>query len=151
MSQSFDLDAFANKISKKSYKFAEVKDRLEKVAFDVYRFKNASSPDELWQVESGNDGEYIVALYTDEEDKAPKTASNWNIIVKNAEVNIFYKGEFLHKIASEKLGFAADESSLVTQYLPSKLETNHKLVQALFKEVDQNIRQAFIAKYPELA
>ena len=83
---SIDYSGLA-KLTKKAYRLSDVKDQLETIAFDVVRFKDGDHGAELWQVQSSDDGDYIVALY-DEEEAAPveKTASKappsaWSVLV----------------------------------------------------------------------
>jgi hypothetical protein len=59
---SVDYSGLENKIYKKAYRLADVKDQLETVAFDIVRFKDNDKGAELWQVQSADDGDYIVAL-----------------------------------------------------------------------------------------
>ena len=67
----FELD---KKTSNKIYKLADVKDQIEVVGFDIVRFRDNDRGAELWQVQSADDGDYIVALYEDEPE-IEKTAS----------------------------------------------------------------------------
>jgi hypothetical protein len=72
---SLDYSDLANKIVKRAYRLSDVKDQLETVAFDIVRFKDADKGAELWQVQSADDGDYIVALYDDtSEAELEKTA-----------------------------------------------------------------------------
>src|ERR1700734_3772418 len=98
-----DYSGLANQITKKAYRLSDVKDQLETVAFDVVRFKDGDKGAELWQVQNAADGDYIVALYDDEEEK---TASLWSVFVtKNGnDLQISYKGDPLVRMSSAKLG-----------------------------------------------
>lgn len=150
MKQSIDYLKLENKIYKKAYRLADVKDRVEKVAFDIVKFKDSDSGANLWQIQNADDGEYIVALYQNDEEI--KTASNWDIsVVKTAgAIQISYKGDPLVTLASSKLGIPQTDLSKVKEYLPAKLAENKKLVSALLKELSPSVRQAVINKYPEL-
>jgi len=148
---SLDYSSLANQITKKAYRLSDVKDQLETVAFDVVRFKDGDKGADLWQIQSADDGDYIVALYND--DEAEKEASsNWSVFVtKNgSDLQISYKGDPLVRLSSKKLGIPNSELSQAEKYLPEKLATNKKLVKALLSELNDAARQAVSKRYPEL-
>jgi hypothetical protein len=147
---SIDLDNVSSVVSKKSYKLSDVKDKLVKVAFDVVRFKDAPE-DELWQIQNSDDGDYIIALYNDDEKIVTASLQPWSVIVKNSDVHVFYKKEHLCKVASSELGLQESDLSLVKQYLPKKLASNKNLVKSLLNSVDRDTQKSILAKYPELA
>ncbi len=153
MSKFVDLEIVANSLTKKVFKLSEVKDKLVKVAFDIVKF--ADNSDQLWQIQQADDGEFIVALYSDETENTEKTAtassSHWKVILKNQEMNIFYKDDFIHKVAANTLGFETNDLQLAKQYLPAKLNQDSSFVKALMKEVDEHTYKQLIAKYPELS
>lgn len=144
-----DYSGLANQITKKAYRLSDVKDQLETVAFDVVRFKDGDKGAELWQVQNAADGDYIVALYDDEEEK---TASLWSVFVtKNGnDLQISYKGDPLVRMSSAKLGIPSTELHQAEKYLPEKLATNKKLVKALLSELNDAARQEVSKRYPEL-
>jgi hypothetical protein len=146
----FNID-YSTLLTKKAYKLSDVKDQLETVAFDVVRFKDGDKGAELWEVQSADDGDYIVALY--DEDESNKVASDWSVaIAKTAgQLQISYKGDPLVKIAIAKLGIPREELGQVSQYLPEKLTSNKKLVKALLGELNAQAKQEVFKKYPELA
>jgi hypothetical protein len=138
---------------KRAYKLSEVKDQLEAVAFDIVRFKSddaAGHGANLWQVNSAEDGDYIVSLY--EETDAEKTASAWEVsLSKTANaLDIYYKGDPIIRIAAHQLGIPAEELPSVPKYLPAKLSENKKLVSALLSELNEPAKKMVLSKYPEL-
>lgn len=147
---SIDYSGLAQ-LTKKAYRLADVKDQLETVAFDVVRFKDGDKGADLWQIQSADDGDYIVALY---EDEVEKTASSnpWGVFVtKNGhDLQISYKGDPLVRLASSKLGIPSTELHKAEQYLPEKLAANKKLVKALLSELSEAARQEVSRRYPEL-
>jgi len=147
---SLDYQTLSDAVDKKRYKLSDVQDRIEKVAFDVVRFKDGNL-EELWQIQNAEDGDYIVALYQDTEEKKSE-ASDWQVgISKISQDLVFnYKGEFLTKMASSKLGLSKEELNKTISYLPKKLAENKKLVQALLQELNEDKRQEICKKYPEL-
>ncbi len=151
---SIDYSGLA-KITKKAYRLSDVKDQLETVAFDVVRFKDGDKGAELWQVQSADDGDYIVALYDeDESEGTEKTASSnpWSVLVTKSgtDLQIAYKGDPLVRLASSKLGIPSSELHRAEQYLPEKLATNKKLVKALLSELSEAARLEVSRRYPEL-
>lgn len=143
-----DYTKLANKITKKAYRLADVKDQLETVAFDVVRFKDGDNAAELWQVQSAEDGDYIVSLYDEEE--TTKTA--WSVLVSKTagDLQVSYKGDPIVRVASSKLGIPRAELSKIEQYLPEKLAENKKLVKALLNELSPSAKEEVFKKYPEL-
>ena len=140
-----------DKIYKKAYKLSDVSDKIEKVAFDIVKFKDGDAGANLWQIQSADDGDYIVALYQNDEEV--KTASStWEVsVIKTANaIQVSYKGDPIVKISSSKLGIPPAELDKVTEYLPSKLAENKRLVSALLKEVSPSVKASILNKYPEL-
>ena len=138
------LSSSISYIDKKIFKYADVKDKIEKVAFDLIRFKDGD-PDELWQVQNAEDGSYIVAKYEDEQ-KEVKTATKWETLVKEGNINVFYKGQQITKIA----GVKADDIDTVKRFLPKKLATDKSFTSALLATLDEKTKEAVLKMYPEL-
>ena len=143
-----DYSNLANRF-KKAYRLSDVKDKLETVAFDIVRFKDSDKAADLWQIQSAEDGEYIVALYQPEEEV--KTAS-WEVtFIKTAgTLQVSYNGDPIVKVTASKLGIPASELSQVERYLPAKLASNQKLVRALLNELPESTKIAVLNKYPEM-
>ena len=154
---SVDYSALANIVYKRSYKLSDVKDQVTKIAWDIVRFKDNDKGADLWQIQSSDDGDYIVKLYDEPTDEASvKTASTkspWEVMfTKNAShLNIFYKGEPIAKVASYKLGVPVSELDKVANYLPASLASNKKLVHSMLSEVSDSAKKEIFNKYPELA
>ena len=139
-----------SRLNKTIYRLADVKDRLEVIGFDIVRFKDSDKSADLWQVQSADDGDYIVAMYQPDEEE--KTAALWDVTVSKTAGNlqISYKGDPIVRIASSKLGVPASEVHKVPEYLPSKLAENKKLVKALLNELQESAKKEVLSKYPEL-
>jgi hypothetical protein len=116
----------------------------------VVRFKSDDKGADLWQVQSADDGDYIVALYQPEEEK--KTVVSWDVLVSKtgSDLQISYKGDPIVRMASCKLGIPPTELHKVPVYLPTKLATNKKLVKALLNELSESAKKEVLTKYPEL-
>ena len=142
-----------NKIYKRAYKLSEVSDRIEKVAFDVVRFNDDDDASRLWQIQSADDGDYIVALYDEAEEAQKKTAITWEVSLNKTAsvVEIYYKGDPIVKVAASKLGIPSNEISMVSSYLPKKLAESKRLVMSLLSETDEATKAEILKKYPELA
>jgi len=136
----------------KRVKLADVKDRIEKVAFDIVRFKD-SDLDHLWQIQSCNDGDYIVALYDEEQDNIKTASCKWDVVANDTTKNlsIFYAGEPIVRIAYDTLNLPQEDYPLVKKTLKNKLAENKKLVASLLGEMHPSARLKVLAKYPELA
>ena len=152
---NIDYNQLNGKVNKTFYKLSEVKDKIEKVAFDIVRFKDSDKSADLWQIQNGDDGDYIVAKYNLEEEEVIKTASahsNWEVNYNKLSnnLNIFYKGEQIAKLASNQLGLTSDTLNNVESFLPQSLENNKKLVTFLLKQLPEVTKNAVLNKYPEL-
>ena len=147
---SVDYSSLAGQFATKAYKLVDVKDQLETVAFDIVRFKDNDKSADLWQVQSADDGEYIVALYQPDEEE--KTAALWNVRVNKvaSALEVSYKGDPLISVSASRLGIPRSELEKVPSYLPTKLAGNKKLVKALLSELSDVAKQTVLNKYPEL-
>lgn len=140
-----------NDLSKKSYKLSDVADKIEKVAFDVVRFRDDDVAANLWEIQSADDGDYIVAKYDSVEDNK-KVASNWDVMLNKSgsALVIFYKDYEITKVAKEKLDKNTD-LNLAVKVLKDKLGSSKELVNSLFKEIDSDTKKVIYTKFPELA
>lgn len=145
-----DIDylSLENKFYKKAYKLSEVQDRLETVAFDIVRFRDGDDSANLWKIQDADDGQYIVALYEQDDVKT----SDWDVAVSKtaSHIQVSYKGDPIVKIASSKLGIPPNELYKAQSYLPNKLSENKKLVKALLNELGESAKKEVLNKYPEL-
>lgn len=146
-----DYNSVIKNTFQKTYKLSDVKDKLEKVAFDLVRFKD-STKDELWQIQSAEDGEYIVALYEEDTNSVNKSEASWAVGLNKmaGTLDFFYNNEPVCNINAMSIGL--DEKSLegVPELLPKQLTSNKKLVNSLFKQVSPQTKEYFYNKYPEL-
>lgn len=147
-----DFTKLENSLLKKAYKLSDVKHQLETVAFDIVRFKDSDNGADLWQIQSADDGEFIVTKYEEAEHKKTASANNWEVVVSKVAktLNIFYKGDPIVKVASKNLGIPETELGSVEKYLPKKLAENKKLVTALLAELPESAKNEVLNKYPEL-
>lgn len=147
-----DIDylSLENKFYKKSYKLSksEVKEHLEVIGFDIVRFKDNDKSADLWKIQDADDGQYIVALYEQDDVKT----SDWDVAVSKtaSHIQVSYKGDPIVKIASSKLGIPPNELYKAQSYLPNKLSENKKLVKALLNELGESAKKEVLNKYPEL-
>lgn len=147
-----DFTKLEDKLLKKAYRLSDVKDQLETVAFDIVRFKDTDKGADLWQIQSADDGEFIVTKYEEADVKKTASANPWEVVLSTQAktLNIFYKGDPIVRVASKKLGIAETELSSVERYLPKKLAENKKLVSALLSELPESAKNEVLDKYPEL-
>lgn len=150
-----DYKKLSNSISfveEDTYKYADVKHRLEKVAFDIFKFKDSNS-DELWQVQSADDGEYIVCKYETDEPEAIEVKASakpvWDVLVGSGDINIFYKGQPIAKMACKDLGLGDSDLKTIKHFLPNKLATDKNFVKALLASLDA--KDEILQVYPELS
>ena len=148
---SVDYELMTERLSaKKAYKYNDVKDHLIKVAFDIVKFKDCDDIDGLWQIQSADDGEIIVALY--EEAPQLEVKSSWSAIPdKTASyVHLFYKNEPITKVAMDSLGIKGEETVAFVEALPKILAENESVRSAMLSELSSEDSSNLIKKYPEL-
>ena len=148
-----DYEVLSRKLTaKKAFKYEDVKDRLIKIAFDIVRFRDAdASIDGLWQIQNTDDGEIIVATYEDPS-VALEVKSSWAALADKtgSSINIFYKDQFIKKLASKDIGNDIDIKKL-SEHLPESLEANKSLREAFINNfLTNDEREAFLSSNPEL-
>lgn len=150
--KTIDYNALDRAISKKAYRLSDVKDKIERVAFDIVRFKEQDNGADLWQIQSSDDGDYIVSLYEESEENV-KTASMkaWEVVDAGNNLQFFYKGDPIAKVSSASLGFSPYDNAVMARHLSKKLPENKRLVKLLLGQVEETSRQSILKKYPELA
>lgn len=142
------LDSTVN--GKRTIKLSDVKDRIQKVAFDVVRFTDAGNFDKLWIVKEENGEKVLVAMY-DEDEPLTVQASAWNAMADSlGNVNVFYKGEPIVKFAISAIGLKKEDISTVCRTLPQKLASDGSFVSSMISMLDYNGKTSVYAKYPEL-
>lgn len=145
----FDLDySLLEKQNKITHKLSDVKDQLIRVAFDVVRFQNAP-PEELWEIQECDDGDYIVARYNDNssEENLPKKEASykspWETKVAGNEIMLFYKGTSFTKINHPS-------ANTIQRFLPNKLATDKSFLQSLIASLPPARQEEVKNLYPEL-
>ena len=130
----------------KRIKLADVKDRIEKVGFGVVRFVDEKNKTNLWQVV---DGEYIVAMYDEEEIVA---TAGWSVESDkfNKTATIFYKDMAVKNVAFAELGIAESDISNFKKVLPQRLASNQDLVRKMIESLDDTYKTIVVQAYPEL-
>jgi hypothetical protein len=135
-----------------TYRYADVKHRLRKVAFDIVRFVDTDNIDGLWQIQNTDDGEVIVAMYSDKAPEVEKIASAWGAYPDHSgDVNLFYKNNPVTKISLAKLGMADAAPDTVCTVLSEKLSSNTKLLSGLLASLSSEERKDLLDAHPELA
>lgn len=142
---------------RKMYRLADVQDKIEKVAFDVVRFRESDGLENLWVVEERDGEKVLVAMYEEDENPLSQkeataaTNTDWAVIPDKAgNINVFYKQEPITRLAVTQLGIAAEDVGLVSRYLPQKLATDRSMARSLLKTLDQSERTVLFSKHPEL-
>lgn len=144
------VDKMINKT--KAYKLADVKHLIQKVAFDVVRFRENGDTAQLWRIEQSVDGPVIVAMYERDEsvDKVATASKNpWHVLVDNANnLNFMYKGEAIAKVAS--VSFGCDDPELMSRWLPARLASEQSLRTGVLNSISEEARDLLFSKFPEL-
>jgi len=86
---SIDYDAVLKEIipDKNKIPVAGNEHRMVRVAFDLFRLKDGDS-EELWQVQSSEDGEFLVRTFSIPEDEMIAESSDWLVETDKKEANL---------------------------------------------------------------
>ena len=136
----------------KAFRYEDVKHRLEKVAFGTVRFMDANDDiDGLWEIQNTDDGDVIVAKYDYEDSQNMTSTSSWDVVPsrRGDTINIFYKGEPITAIASDKFGASVDISAICKQ-ASIKLASDSQFKDMLLDELSGVEKARILRKYPEL-
>ena len=146
--QKYSLDYEYLQPKPKTFKLEDVKDRLEKVAFDVVRFVDDDTAG-LWQINQTDDGEYIVAQYEDHIETEKQ--SSWNAVLdkQGSNVNIFYGNSPVTKISVASLGLENNDAKYIERALTSSLG-NKEFLRKFLSELPQAKRDHLINTNVEL-
>ena len=148
-----DLDKVAsNLLPQRAHRLSDVQDRIERVAYDLVRFRDNQDTDQLWKIQESPEGPVIVALYGD--DGALTAQSNakkdWEAVPNKNAMHIYYKGEPLVSLSAEQLGVPVSEFNIVKRWLPVKLATDENFQTLLLKRVPAPGRRLIAQRFPEL-
>lgn len=129
----------------KKYKLSDVASQIEKVAFDVVRFKEQDDRANLWKIESSAEGDYIVAMY--DQSEISKESNEWSAAVnKQASiVHVFYKNVEICSLPLSKLGGLSLEQA--ADLIPKKIAFNTDLKTKLLKLASN---KSVLSQFPEL-
>ena len=150
---TIDFDYLTNQLStERIYKLADVQDRIEKVAYDIVRFRDNKDTDQLWKIEDRADGPVIIALYNDDGSLLSESAESqeWDAIPDKTAMNIFYKGESIVALSETELGISKSEFPLVRKWLPKKLAASIQMQRNLFGLMPAASKKLVIKRFPEL-
>jgi hypothetical protein len=150
---TIDFNSLDNTLAQeKSYKLSDVQNRIEKVAYDLVRFRDNADTEQLWRIEERPDGPVIVALYGNDGSLMAESVkeTEWNAIPDKTAMHIFYKGEPIVALSSKELGIPVEEFPLVKSWLPKKLSSDESLQKALFNKMSIACRNSVINRFPEL-
>lgn len=140
-----------------AFRYADVKHRLKKVAYDIVRFVDGDDISGLWQIQQTEEGDVIVAQYDDtanfsEAEKVASVETNWRAIADRSgeNINIFYKDSPVTKVSLASMGIPTEDADVVCRYLPEKLATNEALTSNMLAEMSSNNLKNLVRAHPEL-
>lgn len=139
-------------LPQRSYRLADVQDRIEKVAYDLVRFRENEDTDQLWKIQEGVDGPVIVALYGDDGGLSVESTeqNDWEALPDKSAMHIYYKGEPLVSLSSGDIGIPEEEFNIARRWLPKKLASDESLQKELFSKVAGRSRELICERFPEL-
>jgi hypothetical protein len=125
----------------------ENKDRLIRVAFDLFRLKGDNTED-LWQVQADDDGnEFLVRTYSlPEDDQQVVQASDWNVIsdAKGNNLTVLYKNSPIHRLATSMVGAkTAEDVELFRKTIQQKLSSDSAFVVKFISSLPEEKHELF--------
>lgn len=149
---SINFDELSKTVAKpqNTYRLSDVQHKIEKVAYDLVRFRDNQDTDQLWKIEETADGPMIIALYGEDGQLTSESKSDWDAIPNKQAMHIFYKGEPLAAFSSNELGIPVSEFSVARRWLPKKLASDQDIQRAIFEKLPNSNRIAIAKRFPEL-
>jgi hypothetical protein len=146
---SFDKNLYRDVLHRRAYKVSEVEDKIEKIAADIVKFKDDDNEAHLWEIQSSDDGDYIVALYDTQEIEKKADYNPWKVVVdeKSKIIDVYYENDFVKRFASNELPIPESEFGFAKKYFAKSLATNKTLSSALIKSLPTGIKSKLAAKY----
>lgn len=133
-------------------KLADVAHKIERVAFDVVRFRD-DDLGQLWRVEQTDEGDVLVAMYDDDKDiEITASVSDWKAIPDKSEqyVNIFYKNEAISNFKTASVGLDSEDVHIVCSVMRQKLAEDKDFQSKFIESLPKKEQEVLVAKYPEL-
>lgn len=139
---------------KKKYRLADVKDRLQKVAFDVVRFVDSDKLDDLWKVERDGDDEYIVAMYDDQvltSEASSVPVNDWKVLPdKVGNIHVFYKEAPIKKISLASLNISQEDAYSTCKLVKEKLASSQTFLRKFVNELTETERDSLAEVNPTI-
>jgi hypothetical protein len=138
----------------KAYRLEDVKDKIERVAFDVVRFRDNEDTDMLWRIDERDDGPVIVALYDEAGSMTSESTDEkkWEALPDKSAgcLHVYYSGDPIVRLAASDLGIPADEVELAARWLPVKLAEDEDIQRFVMSKVHEASRKMLAEAHPEL-
>jgi hypothetical protein len=151
---TINFDHLAERVvPQQTYRLRDVEHRIERVAYDLVRFRENEDTDQLWKIEDGSDGPVIVALYGDDGSLLKTESSTkkvWEVIPDKTAMHFYYKGEPLVSLSSEQLGIPESEFNIAGRWIPQKLASDERFQELLLNTVNRAGRVHIAQRFPEL-
>ena len=154
MKTSLDLAKVSQVVNgNKSFRYSDVQNKLQKVAFDVVRFIDGSDIEGLWRIQKDDQGEYIVATYDVEQkiEKNANTSETWSTSVDRQDrIHVFYKDKEAKSFSSSEVNLPNTASRTIAKTLQKKLASDNSFVRQFISSLDASVRTNLFSSYPEL-
>lgn len=149
---SLDYSKLEQSLTKKKYFLLEdVKDRLQKVAWDVVRFRDNEDTEMLWKIEDSPEGPVIVALYDEDTGKLKaESKGEWSVVKEASRLHVFYKEAHVSVLDSNNTGIPEDELGIVSRWLPAKLASDEEFQSYVLSMAGKNGVSWVQSNHPEL-
>ncbi len=130
----------------------KVRNRMKKVAFDVYSIDN-DPQDSLWRLESNADDgkEYLVRMDVDESSEV-KTAS-WSAVSNTAgnSITLSYNGVPVQRMAGQIFGFNNEDVGIFKRALVEKVSNDNTFKKKILDMQSPERKLELVKLFPELA
>lgn len=130
---------------------SKVRNRLHKVAFDVYSIEN-DPYDGLWKLEAASDGkEYLVRI--DSEPAVEVKTGGWTATANDngTSLTLAYKGMPIQRLSAKIFGFSKSDVIIFKRALLEKVVSNSSFRDMLIDMQPEDKKRELIKLFPELA
>jgi hypothetical protein len=123
--------------------------RMVRVAFDFFRL-DGDETDDLWEVQSADDGEFLVRTYSLPEETEEIKTSSWSVTADKeyANLTIAYQGVPITRLASKDYGAETlEDGKLLQGVVFNKLATDVEFIKTMILSLPASKKVALLRAF----
>jgi len=140
-----------NELSPDKMPVADNEHRMIRVAFDFFRL-DGDEADDLWQVQSSDDGEFLVRTYSLPEETEEIKTSSWSVTADKecANLTVAYQGVPITRLSSKDYGAKTPvDGKLLQGIVFKKLATDEEFIKSLILSLSTDKKEALLHLFAE--